>query len=54
MSPAENQTAASQRMYTTRAIDYEDSWHPDHSSRFMNLIPIQRGIAPLIFVVELV
>ncbi|KAF5656830.1 demethylmenaquinone methyltransferase [Fusarium heterosporum] len=43
MSPIESQTDAAQRMYTERASSYEDSWHPDFSSRFMKLVPIQSG-----------
>ncbi|CEI66912.1 hypothetical protein FVEN_g8560 [Fusarium venenatum] len=43
MSSAESQTAAAQRMYTERAHNYEDSWHPDYSRRFMELVPIRQG-----------
>ncbi|KAF4995590.1 hypothetical protein FGRMN_5043 [Fusarium graminum] len=43
MSPVESQTDAAQRMYTERASNYEDSWHPDFSSRFMKLVPVQSG-----------
>jgi ubiquinone/menaquinone biosynthesis C-methylase UbiE len=43
MSPAESQVDAAQRMYTERAHNYEDSWHPDYSRRFMELIPIHQG-----------
>ncbi|KAM0341379.1 hypothetical protein ACHAPU_010022 [Fusarium lateritium] len=43
MSPVENQTDVAQRMYTERASNYEDSWHPDFSSRFMKLVPVQSG-----------
>ncbi|KAJ4267477.1 hypothetical protein NW762_003584 [Fusarium torreyae] len=43
MPPAESQVDAAQRMYTERATNYEDSWHPDFSRRFMEVIPIQSG-----------
>ncbi|KAL4725267.1 hypothetical protein ACLX1H_007414 [Fusarium chlamydosporum] len=43
MSLAESQVESAQRMYTERAHNYEDSWHPDYSRRFMELIPIQAG-----------
>ncbi|KAF4458014.1 Demethylmenaquinone methyltransferase [Fusarium austroafricanum] len=43
MASAESQTDAAQRMYTERAINYEDSWHPDYSRRFMELVPIHPG-----------
>ncbi|XEV00494.1 hypothetical protein FSHL1_005781 [Fusarium sambucinum] len=43
MSSAESQIAAAQRMYTERAHNYEDSWHPDYSRRFMELVPIHQG-----------
>ncbi|KAG8677084.1 hypothetical protein FPOAC2_03201 [Fusarium poae] len=43
MSSVESQIAAAQRMYTERAHNYEDSWHPDYSRRFMELVPIRQG-----------
>ncbi|KLP06034.1 uncharacterized protein FFB20_14092 [Fusarium fujikuroi] len=43
MSPTESQSDAAQRMYTERATTYEDSWHPDYSKRFMELVPIKPG-----------
>ncbi|KAM5352204.1 hypothetical protein ACJ41O_004927 [Fusarium nematophilum] len=39
----ENQAETAQRMYTSRAPNYEDSWHPDYSRRFMELVPVQPG-----------
>ncbi|GKU01643.1 l-isoaspartate(d-aspartate) o-methyltransferase [Fusarium langsethiae] len=42
-SSAESQPDAAQRMYTERANDYEDSWHPDYSRRFMELVPVHQG-----------
>jgi ubiquinone/menaquinone biosynthesis C-methylase UbiE len=39
----ESQSDAAQRMYTERATNYEDSWHPDYSKRFMELVPIKPG-----------
>ncbi|KAF5542851.1 demethylmenaquinone methyltransferase [Fusarium napiforme] len=43
MPPTESQSDAAQRMYTERAANYEDSWHPDYSKRFMELVPIKPG-----------
>ncbi|KAJ4125024.1 hypothetical protein NW768_009365 [Fusarium equiseti] len=43
MSSAESQVDSAQRMYTERAHSYEDSWHPDYSRRFMELVPVHLG-----------
>ncbi|KAH7193013.1 S-adenosyl-L-methionine-dependent methyltransferase [Fusarium flagelliforme] len=43
MSSAESQVGSAQRMYTERAHNYEDSWHPDYSRRFMELVPVHPG-----------
>ncbi|KAF5689734.1 demethylmenaquinone methyltransferase [Fusarium denticulatum] len=43
MASTESQSDAAQRMYTERATDYEDSWHPDYSKRFMELVPVKPG-----------
>ncbi|KAF5593650.1 demethylmenaquinone methyltransferase [Fusarium pseudoanthophilum] len=43
MPSTESQSDAAQRMYTERATNYEDSWHPDYSKRFMELVPIKPG-----------
>ncbi|KAF5241502.1 hypothetical protein FAUST_3798 [Fusarium austroamericanum] len=43
MSLPESQVDAAQRMYTERASNYEDSWHPDYSRRFMELVPVHQG-----------
>jgi ubiquinone/menaquinone biosynthesis C-methylase UbiE len=43
MSSAESQVDNAQRMYTERAHNYEDSWHPDYSRRFMELVPVRPG-----------
>ncbi|KAF5250297.1 hypothetical protein FANTH_4497 [Fusarium anthophilum] len=43
MPATESQSDAAQRMYTERATNYEDSWHPDYSKRFMELVPIKSG-----------
>lgn len=39
----ETQADSAQRMYNARASNYEDSWHPDYSRRFMELVPLQPG-----------
>lgn len=39
----ETQLQSAQRMYNTRASNYEDSWHPDYSQRFMALVPLSPG-----------
>lgn len=39
----ETQPQSAQRMYNTRASNYEDSWHPDYSQRFMALVPLSPG-----------
>ncbi|POS80556.1 hypothetical protein DHEL01_v201057 [Diaporthe helianthi] len=39
----ETQPQSAQRMYNTRAPNYEDSWHPDYSQRFMALVPLRPG-----------
>ncbi|KAF4449406.1 l-isoaspartate(d-aspartate) o-methyltransferase [Fusarium albosuccineum] len=43
MSAIETQVDTAHRMYTARASSYEDSWHPDYSKRFMDVVPIQPG-----------
>ncbi|CAG7559278.1 unnamed protein product [Fusarium equiseti] len=43
MSSAESQVDSAQRMYTERAHNYEDSWHPDYSRRFMELVLVHPG-----------
>ncbi|KAF9766572.1 hypothetical protein IL306_001004 [Fusarium sp. DS 682] len=43
MTLTESQSDAAQRMYTERATNYENSWHPNYSKRFMELIPIKPG-----------
>ncbi|KAF4335178.1 l-isoaspartate(d-aspartate) o-methyltransferase [Fusarium beomiforme] len=43
MPLTESQSDAAQRMYTERATNYEDSWHPDYSKRFMELVPMNPG-----------
>ena len=43
MSSIESQVDSAQRMYTERAHNYEDSWHPDYSRRFMELVPVHPG-----------
>ncbi|KAF5650993.1 l-isoaspartate(d-aspartate) o-methyltransferase [Fusarium sp. NRRL 52700] len=43
MPRPESQSDAAQRMYTKRATNYEDSWHPDYSKRFMQLVPVKPG-----------
>ncbi|KAH8785065.1 S-adenosyl-L-methionine-dependent methyltransferase [Diaporthe sp. PMI_573] len=39
----ETQPQSAQRMYNTRASNYEDSWHPEYSQRFMALVPLSPG-----------
>lgn len=39
----EAQTQSAQRMYNARASNYEDSWHPDYSRRFVSLVPLKAG-----------
>ncbi|KAF6819527.1 protein-l-isoaspartate(d-aspartate) o-methyltransferase [Colletotrichum sojae] len=39
----ETQAASSQRMYTARADNYENSFHPDYSKRFMAIANVQPG-----------
>ncbi|KAF4973382.1 hypothetical protein FZEAL_9340 [Fusarium zealandicum] len=43
MHPFKDQANAANLMYTPRAAKYEDSWHPEYSKRFMDLVPIQPG-----------
>ncbi|KAJ0119129.1 l-isoaspartate(d-aspartate) o-methyltransferase [Diaporthe amygdali] len=40
---SETQSQSAQRMYNTRASNYEDSWHPDYSRRFVALVPLKPG-----------
>lgn len=39
----ETQPQSAKRMYDSRAANYEDSWHPDYSQRFMALVPLSPG-----------
>ncbi|KKY34308.1 putative protein-l-isoaspartate(d-aspartate) o-methyltransferase [Diaporthe ampelina] len=39
----ETQSQSAQRMYNTRASNYEESWHPGYSQRFMALVPLSAG-----------
>ncbi|KAG6358865.1 hypothetical protein INS49_012384 [Diaporthe citri] len=39
----ETQPQSAKRMYNARAANYEDSWHPDYSQRFMALVPLSPG-----------
>lgn len=39
----ETQPQSAKRMYNARATNYEDSWHPDYSKRFMSLVPLSPG-----------
>lgn len=39
----ETQPQSARRMYNARAANYEDSWHPDYSQRFMALVPLSPG-----------
>ena len=32
-----------QHMYGARAANYEDSWHPDYSKRFIDLVDLKPG-----------
>lgn len=44
----ESQFELAQRMYTPRAADYENSWHPSYTQRFMSVVNIQPGQRVLI------
>ncbi|KZL82879.1 protein-l-isoaspartate(d-aspartate) o-methyltransferase [Colletotrichum incanum] len=44
----ETQAASSQRMYTARADNYENSFHPDYTKRFMAVADVQPGERVLI------
>ncbi|KAL1867716.1 hypothetical protein Daus18300_006272 [Diaporthe australafricana] len=39
----ETQSQSAQRMYNSRASNYEASWHPDYSKRFIALVPLEPG-----------
>lgn len=39
----ESQNESAQRMYNARAPNYEDSWHPDYSRRFIAQAPLKPG-----------
>ncbi|KAJ9141654.1 Demethylmenaquinone methyltransferase [Pleurostoma richardsiae] len=39
----ETQVESAKRMYDARAANYEDSWHPDYSRRFIELVPLVPG-----------
>ncbi|KAF0315474.1 protein-l-isoaspartate(d-aspartate) o-methyltransferase [Colletotrichum asianum] len=45
---SETQAASSKRMYTARADNYENSFHPDYTKRFMALADVQLGERVLI------
>ncbi|KAJ3954241.1 hypothetical protein N0V92_009262 [Colletotrichum tropicale] len=45
---SETQAASSKRMYTARADNYENSFHPDYTKRFMALADVQPGERVLI------
>lgn len=40
---SETQAASSKRMYTARADNYENSFHPEYSKRFMAIADVQPG-----------
>ncbi|KAK0389702.1 hypothetical protein NLU13_3275 [Sarocladium strictum] len=42
-SPFDTQANLAKRIYSDRASNYEDSWHPDYTSRFMSLVDIKPG-----------
>jgi SAM-dependent methyltransferase len=42
-----SQIEAAQRMYDTRASNYEASWHPDYSKRFVSYINVRPGMRVL-------
>lgn len=42
-SSIETQAELAQRIYSARASNYEDSWHPDYTARFMALANIKPG-----------
>lgn len=37
------QFETAQRMYSTRAVDYENSWHPQYTGRFMDIVAAKAG-----------
>ena len=39
----ETQFESAQRMYSRRAADYEDSWHPEYTERFMAVADVRSG-----------
>lgn len=39
----ESQNESAQRMYNARAPNYEDSWHPGYSRRFIAQAPLKQG-----------
>ncbi len=43
MAVTETQADAAIRMYDPRAENYEDSWHPAYSERFIALVPLKAG-----------
>ncbi|KAF4810389.1 Arsenite methyltransferase [Colletotrichum siamense] len=45
---SETQAASSKRMYTARADNYENSYHPHYTKRFMALADVQQGERVLI------
>ena len=47
MAKVETQYETAQRMYSVRAKQYEDSWHPDYSRRFVSHLAIKPGMRVL-------
>ncbi|TPX18427.1 uncharacterized protein E0L32_011668 [Thyridium curvatum] len=43
MAETETQVASARRMYDARAANYEQSWHPHYSARFIKLLDIRPG-----------
>lgn len=43
MDQRESRRELSNAMYSDRAEDYDNSWHPDYSHRFMKLANVQQG-----------
>jgi len=43
MEKQESQNESAQRMYDARAALYEDSWHPQYSRRFVELLDLRPG-----------
>lgn len=47
-TPPETQYESAQRMYTARAAEYDNSWHPGYTERFMALVDVSPGDRVLI------